>query len=140
MEDLPRLVQHLLAKCSPPGEQIELSLEALAKLVSHPFPGNVRELEMVVGRAVGMRLGQLPLQPADIHFEAPSVPEQPDAAEATPERDEDDLLDLRGLTEAAAVREIRRRAIRRHGGNKTAAADELGISRTTLRDIDLSDE
>ena len=140
IEDLPRLVHHFLRKDGPAGEQVELSLEALAKLVSHPYPRNVRELELVIRRALGLRLGQGPIQPIDINFEAHGTPGQPDAAEVRPERGEDDWLDLRGQTEEAAVREIRRRAIRRHGGNKTAAADELGISRTTLRDIDLSDE
>jgi DNA-binding NtrC family response regulator len=53
-EDIPDLIRHFLARfCAEEGKRIHLvSADALALLRNHPWPGNVRQLENAVFRAV----------------------------------------------------------------------------------------
>ena len=53
-EDIPLLVGHFLRQLNAEhGKRVEgISAEALAALLRHPFPGNVRELQNIVERAV----------------------------------------------------------------------------------------
>jgi two-component system response regulator PilR (NtrC family) len=55
-DDIPRLVDHFMDKCSRElGKEVSCcSDEAMKKLMAYPFPGNVRELENVVERAVAL--------------------------------------------------------------------------------------
>lgn len=50
-EDIPPLIQHFLRKYGP-GRPLEVSREALDRLMKHDWPGNVRELENAIERAV----------------------------------------------------------------------------------------
>ena len=86
--------------------------DALTRLQSHRWSGNVRELQNVIERAVIMSDSPL-LQPQDI--------ELPAAQSDTPA----------SPLEAAEEQTIRT-ALARHGGNLTLVAKELGISRPTL--------
>src|SRR2546423_1743071 len=105
-----------------------LSDEALAALRAHPWPGNVRELENAIERAC--ILADSPtLTPADLGL----------ARAATNEDEGRSDFDTSGsLAEATerAVRLVERRkiadALRAHDGNKTRAAEELGVSYKTL--------
>jgi DNA-binding NtrC family response regulator len=58
-EDIPDLVRHFLARfCAEEGKRIQsVSAEALGLLKSHPWPGNVRQLENMVFRAVVLAEG-----------------------------------------------------------------------------------
>jgi transcriptional regulator with PAS, ATPase and Fis domain len=89
-----------------------LAPDTLARLQSHRWSGNVRELQNVIERAVIMSDSPL-LQPHDI--------ELPAAQSDTPA----------SPLEAAEEHTIRD-ALARHGGNLTLVAKELGISRPTL--------
>jgi transcriptional regulator with PAS, ATPase and Fis domain len=89
-----------------------LAPDALTRLQSHRWSGNVRELQNVIERAVIMSDSPL-LQPQDI--------ELPAAQSDTPA----------SPLEAAEEQTIRT-ALARHGGNLTLVAKELGISRPTL--------
>jgi len=120
-EDLPLLAQHFLERIaaeqgrSPPT----LSAEALAALLRHPFPGNVRELENLLERA--LTLGEGPeLQAADLQLR----PGAPAAA------DEDGAL-------AGQLKDLERQsilgALEQTGGNRTAAAAVLGMTFRQLR-------
>jgi DNA-binding NtrC family response regulator len=120
-EDRLALLQHFFAelRAQLPAAPAELSTEALERLLAYGWPGNVRELRNVLERALIMARGARKLNPehlpADLGRRAPS-----DGA--------------RG--QAASLEEVERRHIertlRRHGGNRTRAAEELGISRATL--------
>jgi len=111
-EDLGILIAALLARH---GRELTLAIEAARALVQHDWPLNVRELEHALGVAAALaedgriRLEHLP----------PAL--RSTAADSAPLTDEDD----------------RRRAeivdlLRRHAGNVTAAARELGRSRVAL--------
>jgi len=114
--DLPLLVEHFLAKhataagrASPPT----LAPEALEALKRFPFPGNVRELEHVIERAV-----TLSKRPA-ILLEDLSEEIRHHAPERLPTLEE---------VEKAHISKV----LRETAGNRQAAAEILGIDRTTL--------
>ena len=100
-----------------PGAPSECSTEALDRLLSAPWPGNVREMRNVLERAMILARGQpqiaLEHLPAELRRSAAGSRHQPQS-----------LADV----EKAQIE----RALRHHGGNRTRAARELGISRATL--------
>jgi two-component system response regulator HydG len=96
----------------------ELSKTALEKLTNYPYPGNVRELQYAIERAVIMADTDL-LEAKDIIF---SPIESAPAAEALGK--ETNLEELEKVTI--------HRVLQKHSGNLTKAAKELGITRTAL--------
>jgi DNA-binding NtrC family response regulator len=122
-DDIMPLVDALLAHASDKHERplIGISAKAIKLLVRHPWPGNVRELANVVERAVAMAEHDVIL-PEDLDF--PSV-----------ERETEPPLDA-ALENGLSLEEVERAYVQRvvdaHGGNKAAAARQLGITRRTL--------
>jgi two-component system, NtrC family, response regulator AtoC len=128
-EDLPALVDHLVAKrAAELGVPARAVLpEALEVLHRYPWPGNVRELENTLYRALVMAegdcigVGDLPAR-----LRGPSPASQVPAAADLP------LEELvAGMVERLEASVIRDR-LREHGWNRTRTADSLGISRKTL--------
>ncbi|NPU84696.1 MAG: PEP-CTERM-box response regulator transcription factor [Syntrophaceae bacterium] len=93
--------------------------KAMDAIEQHPWPGNVREMENRIKRAVIMAEGSK-ITPVDLEM-------------GVPELRHENL----GLKEAREIieRELLTKAIARNGGNLTKAAAELGISRPTLYDM-----
>ncbi|MBN2445351.1 MAG: sigma 54-interacting transcriptional regulator [Phycisphaerae bacterium] len=120
-EDIPLLVDRFVSKFNAlQGKDIAgVSDEALAILMEHDFPGNVRELENVVEHAFvlcrGGLIGPQHLPPALRPKESATV-----VAGHGPRT-------LQAL-EAIHITD----ALRRHNGNRAAAARELGINPSTL--------
>ena len=132
-EDAVLLARHFAAQLGRELRKREATLteEALARVRAHPWPGNVRELENAIERACILADSDA-LTPADLGL-------APDAARANVEEEVGADFDLSGtLAEAAerAARAVERRkitdALRAHDGNKTRAAEELGVSYKTL--------
>jgi DNA-binding NtrC family response regulator len=130
--DIPLLAQHFVEKICR-QEEIplrQLTPETLARLKSQPWPGNVRQLENAIEMAIAMSGDREILYPSDFALTQPAVP--------LPALDTEDGIALpeAGLDFEATVGRIERRileeALRRAGGNKTAAAGMLGLKRTTL--------
>ncbi len=111
-EDVAALAEHFLRALEPEVGERALSEEAVARLLAHPFPGNVRELKSVV-QGAARRSASRVLGAEDVARALARVGGAP-----SPKSDD------RGLLEVLA----------RHGGNTAAAASALGIPRTTLRD------
>jgi DNA-binding NtrC family response regulator len=124
-EDVPALVDHLLAELAPRLERRAASVDPsfLAPLLRYDWPGNVRELENVVERAIAMT--QSPLVEAE---------DLPVALRERRASSEDDLgaAVARGLTLAEVERDYIKRVLQAEGGNKTRAAQRLGLDRKTL--------
>ena len=130
--DIPMLVDHFVAKvCRNEGLPVKhVTPEAKERLQGLPWPGNVRQLENMVEMAIALSgdretlgLADLGLTPANFKV----VPMEPPVFPITlPE-----FMDF-----DAAVghfeRSILEQALTRTGGNKTAAAELLGLKRTTL--------
>jgi DNA-binding NtrC family response regulator len=117
-EDIPLLAAHFLREQAAHYHKpvAELTPEAMRALLTHAWPGNVRELRHAVERAVLMASGRtvneedLGLQPAR-------------AGGAT---------SLDDLTLEEAEKLLIQRALTRHAGNVSRAADALGVSRSAL--------
>jgi two-component system, NtrC family, response regulator PilR len=131
-EDIPLLVTHFLDRFGrelvPPRPGVTMSQEAMRHLMAFAWPGNVRQLENVVERA-------LALSPGRQQIEASALPAEirqagAGGAEWSPALPEDGL-DLDAFL-ARAERELIRRALERTSGNRSQAADLLRVKRTTL--------
>ena len=120
-EDIPLLVERFLqAASSKAGKQVELSQPALDALSTYHWPGNVRELEnqierlVVFSRSPTIDLGDLP----------GTVSPRPPA------------LEKRLFDDLPSLEEIERRylthVLEQVGGNRTRAAEVMGIDRRTL--------
>ena len=119
-EDIPTLVAHFLARA--PGAKVEIDRKAMARLVAAPWPGNVRQLENAVERAVA-------LCDAD-RIDADDLPETTKEARAA-----DFLVAAaeRMLTIGELERAYATLVLERVGGNKLRAASLLGVDRRTLQ-------
>ncbi|MBE7176453.1 MAG: sigma-54-dependent Fis family transcriptional regulator [Mucilaginibacter polytrichastri] len=98
---------------------MEFSALAMQKLQNYPFPGNVRELQHTIERAVIMA-DQNQLTPPDLVFSSVENPEKSMDALSGP-------MELNQLEKNAILH-----VIEKHNGNITRAAKELGITRTAL--------
>jgi DNA-binding NtrC family response regulator len=124
-EDLLALSDHFLAaSAARAGKEVRGLHESATKaLLAHAWPGNVRELENTIERAVALCEGR--------HIRVEDLP----AAVRERRPGEPDTLQMalaRGLTLAELEREYIQRVLTAEGGNKTRAAQRLGLDRKTL--------
>jgi DNA-binding NtrC family response regulator len=126
-DDIPVLVKHFLEKFAP-GVPMQVSQGAMRTLMAYQWPGNVRQLENAVERAVALSAGRHEMEIADLPAEVQVTPE----ATAAPFVDFPDTgLDLPAYL-AAIERDLIQRSLDRTGGNRNKAAELLRIKRTTL--------
>jgi two-component system response regulator PilR (NtrC family) len=130
-EDIPLLAEHILNRLVPPGTAIPaLSKDAHQALSSYSFPGNVRELENILERAITLCEGNT-IQVADLHLPRTREPEIPaPTASATPAADAP--LSLEPYLDTIEKDTIMK-ALEQARYNKTAAAKLLGITFRALR-------
>jgi DNA-binding NtrC family response regulator len=132
-EDIPLLVQHFLDKFRPEvagatRSPMTVSQEAMRHLMAYPWPGNVRQLENAIERAVAFGAGRSQIDVADLPPEVQEAQELTvPAAIALPESGLD-LAEYVGRIE----RELIQLSLDRTGGNKGQAAKLLNLKRTTL--------
>jgi two-component system, NtrC family, response regulator PilR len=132
-EDIPLLVQHFLDKFRPdtagPGwSPITVSQQAMRHLMQYPWPGNVRQLENAIERAIAFTVGRSQIDLPDLPPEIQQAQDlMPSAAIALPENGLD-LVEYIGRIE----RELIQLSLERTGGNKGKAAKLLNLKRTTL--------
>jgi DNA-binding NtrC family response regulator len=121
-EDIPALAEFFLDRYGDLGDgtRVRIAPDAVSALQAYPWPGNVRQLENVIHRAVVLCDDEV-IRVEDIAIE------QGDQA-ATRSSD----LDLRRVL-ASVERGLIARAMREHHGNLTAAGRSLGIDRNLLR-------
>jgi DNA-binding NtrC family response regulator len=126
-DDIPILVKHFLAKFAP-GDTTHVSQSAMRALMAYHWPGNVRQLENAVERAVALGAGRQEIESADL---PPEVLGTPHTTPAPFVEFPEEGLDLPEYL-ASAERDLVHRALDRTGGNRSKAADLLRIRRTTL--------
>ena len=116
-EDIPLLASHFLARLAARYRKRLTGFEpaAMEQLLAHRWPGNVRELEHAIERAVLMATGD-EIRAGDLGLRAGA------GAAAS--------LDEMSLEEVERI--LIRKALDRHGGNVSQAAEALGLSRSAL--------
>jgi two-component system, NtrC family, response regulator HydG len=127
-EDIRLLAQHYLRVYSAKnGRKLEaFSNEAIARLESYAWPGNVRELENLVERSV--------LLARKDRIDAEDLPEEVMGVKRPPR---DAILELVGTPLADIEERLLDETLRITGGNKTQAAELLGIDvRTVARKLE----
>ncbi len=118
--DIPLLVAHFLARNARGTSVTTCSDAALSVLTAYSYPGNVRQLEHIVQRAVATAQSS-ELQPEDLPEELLAEPTAPPAAEGTV-----------AAAREKAEREMIVATLARHRGEISATARELQVSRTTM--------
>ena len=130
-EDIPLLVPHFLQKFGAELNRptLTVSQAALRCLMTSQWPGNVRQLENAMERAVALSGGRTQVEVSDL------PPDIQRASEGEPFLYglalPDDGIDF-DMFIARIEREVIRKALERTGGNKAAAAQVLNLKRTTL--------
>jgi DNA-binding NtrC family response regulator len=116
-EDIPLLANHFLGRQAAQyrKELLGFSPEAMRAMLEYEWPGNIRELEHTVERSVLLAQGER-VQVPDLNLRT-----EPDEA---PTLDEMPLEDVERL--------LIQKALRRHDGNVSQAAEALGLSRSAL--------
>ena len=122
--DIPNIAGAILARLDK-GGQAQFDPDALAALQAYPFPGNVRELENILERALALAADPRRISLDDLHL--------------TPARNEVDLdampreqLALQDYLDQLEKRAIAK-ALEHTQGNRTAAAKVLGITFRSMR-------
>jgi len=134
-EDIPLLVQHFLEKFRRDGAPgtgarppLTVSQESMRRLMSYAWPGNVRQLENAIERAVAFGAGRSQIDVIDLPPEVQQAQESVvPAAVALPEEG----MDLDSFV-SKIERELIELSLARTGGNKGQAAKLLNLKRTTL--------
>jgi len=147
-EDIPLLVQHFLGKFQAEAQAnadagagsrsgaaaaarpvaLTVSQEAMRRLMACAWPGNVRQLENAVERAVAFSAGRTQIDVADLPADIRQA-QEPATTSAVNLPEEG--LDLDAFV-ADIERDLIQRSLDRTGGNKGQAARLLGLKRTTL--------
>jgi len=126
-------VQHFLDKLAKDAggraaKAVTVSQDAMRQLMAYHWPGNVRQLENAIERAVAFTAGRGQIDVDDLSTEIQQAQEPPPpAAIALP----DEGIDLDAFV-SNIERELIQRSLERTGGNKGAAARLLNLKRTTL--------
>ncbi len=125
MEDIPVLISHIISRLNRiQGKSIDgIEQDALALLMSHHFPGNIRELQNIIEHAfILCSHGNIALRhlPATLTHQSPTNPVEPAV-----------LPNPFDPVRAAEVKMIQD-ALHRNSYNRKATARELGIHKSTL--------
>jgi DNA-binding NtrC family response regulator len=120
-EDIPILVDHFLRRFADEGRARSVSREAMDALLKHDYPGNVRELENLLHRAIVLARGEV-VTKADLPLHLGTLPPEGRASSGTLNEQVENL-------EKALLLD----ALEKAGGVQTRAASALGMSERHLR-------
>ncbi|MEM6522946.1 MAG: sigma-54 dependent transcriptional regulator [Bacteroidota bacterium] len=122
LEDIPLLTNHFLKHYAEKynKEVVKISEAAMVRLQKHNWPGNIREVQHSLERAVIMSNSQI-LQPEDFNFNN----------QQQSNNDTENLaLDQYKLEDVEKI--LIRKVLKKYNGNITQAASELGLTRSSL--------
>ena len=130
-EDIPLLVQHFLRKFSgqePSAKPLTISQEAMRCLMAYSWPGNVRQLENAIERAVALNGGRTQIETPDLTAD---IQQASQVTTAPAVHLPDNGIDFDAYV-SRIEHELIRRALEKTGGNKGQASKLLNLKRTTL--------
>jgi DNA-binding NtrC family response regulator len=121
LEDIPLLANHFLKQYAQRYNKSisKISDAAMTRMTKHPWPGNIRELQHAIERAIILSNSSV-LQPEDFNFNT----------NAGKESDQQLNLDQYNLDEVEKL--LIRKVLKKYNGNITQAASELGLTRSSL--------
>ncbi len=122
LEDIPLLANHFIAVYGKKyNKDIRKASDALIKrMQKYHWPGNIRELQHSIERAVIMSSISV-LQPEDLFMQKPPSPEK-----------QEEMVSLDHLNIEDVEKILIRKALQKHNGHITRAAEELGLTRSSL--------
>ncbi|MCH8993285.1 MAG: sigma 54-interacting transcriptional regulator, partial [Acidobacteria bacterium] len=130
-EDIPLLVQHFIHRLTRqlvPPRKITVTQEAMRQMMAYAWPGNIRQLENAVERALALGRDRTQIDVSDLPPELQNAPATGHPVAV--------LLPEGGLDMPAYIadteRQLIRQALDETDGNKQQAARLLGLKRTTL--------
>ena len=126
-DDIPLLVQHFLDKFGGDAK-FHVSQGAMRRLMAYSWPGNVRQLENAVERAVALGSGREQIEVSDL---PPEIQMSPEPVTSPVVEFPEEGLDLPAYL-STIERDLIQRSLERTGGNRNKAAELLRIKRTTL--------
>lgn len=120
IEDIPLLATHFVKYYATKYEKAvsKISEGAMTRMHKHGWPGNIRELQHAIERAVILSNSTI-LQPEDFNFTATTVKEEGQLS-----------LEQYNLDEVEKL--LIRKVLKKYNGNITQAASELGLTRSSL--------
>jgi DNA-binding NtrC family response regulator len=120
-EDILELAEHFLRKHAPNSTQAyRIAPELALGLEAHNWPGNVRELENFIRRALALASGPVLGSELLSQLEASFETQRPNSVEA-------------GISLRDVERQLLERTLEATGGNRTRAAELMGVSLRTVR-------
>ena len=122
LDDIPLLANHFIEIYSKKyNKDIRKAGEALIKrMQKYHWPGNIRELQHSIERAVIMTSHSI-LQPEDLFMQKQLAPEK-----------QEEMVSLDHLNIEDVEKILIRKALQKHNGHITRAAEELGLTRSSL--------
>ena len=129
--DIPELAEYFLRKHEPKGQrgQFTISPELSARLYAYDWPGNVRELENAIRRGLALAHGAT-LGISALEFSAPPSVWN---SKASSIHSSINVVPKLGQTLQAVEREVLEATLHATGGNRTRAAEMMGVSLRTIR-------
>lgn len=123
LEDIPLLANHFITMYNQKYEKSvnKISEAAMSRMQKHQWPGNIRELQHAIERAVIMS-GSSVLQPEDFHFG--------NTGSTGSSGDESISLEEYNLEDMEKI--LIRKVLKKYNGNITQAATALGLTRSSL--------
>ena len=123
-DDIAQLASHFLSVKSPVRAPKKISAEAERVLLSYSFPGNIRELEHIIERAIIFAEGDI-IKPDDLN-----LPHMPSYKESSITSESEEDLSVLSMEEVEK-RHIAK-VLKRNRWDRTQTANQLGISPKTL--------
>jgi two-component system, NtrC family, response regulator PilR len=120
-DDIPALARTIVQRLQN-GPAVDITPQAVSALLDYPFPGNVRELENVLERALALMSGEA-ISPDDLGLTACAEVSADGTASIGSLQDHLDAVERKAIAEALS----------QSNGNRTAAARLLGISFRSMR-------
>jgi DNA-binding NtrC family response regulator len=122
LEDILDLARHFLRKHEPKSQRglFQISPELAAQLEARDWPGNVRELENFIRRALALATGTV-------------LSAQPDEEHSLSLSEESAQISRCGNTLQSVERQLLEKTLQATGGNRTRAAEMMGVSLRTVR-------
>lgn len=140
-EDIPLLARHFIGKHSKENGNnlLKLHPDSIQRLCDYPWPGNIRELENVIKRAIILTKGSV-ISP-ELLFEGTEIPvfsKTPDTSSRLGTYLNQDIISREGeifkLAGEEFEKDLLKWALIKTGGNQVKAAKILGISRVMLHE------